>query len=116
MTLTPIPSGTVALKSVPKQIKSEEDKILVESVSSTASMLVTGIVVTTITLNLFLMMSLQELWGMINTMQLVLHIPLMSLSIPANALLFFQSLISIVTFNVVDVSAYLQEIFFLKDQ
>lgn len=43
--------------------------------------------------------SLQYLWGMINTLQLLTHTPLFSINMPANVMLFLSDIYGIVNFN-----------------
>jgi len=50
--------------------------------------------------NIVLASSLQFLWGMINALQIIVHIPLMSIQMPSNLLVFYQLLISVVTFDI----------------
>jgi hypothetical protein len=53
-------------------------------------------------LNLFIAGSLSRLLGFINSLQLILHLPIMNIKIPANALSFFQIMIPIVLFDVLE--------------
>ncbi len=46
----------------------------------------------TLALNFILTASLSMLWGMINTVQLIIYIPLYNLMFPANAILFYSLL------------------------
>eukprot|EP00347_Sterkiella_histriomuscorum_P005584 403356052 len=51
-------------------------------------------------LNLFLSTSLQYLWGMINQIQIITHLPLNNINIPANAKYFFTIFIGICNFDI----------------
>jgi len=53
----------------------------------------------TFVLNWLLSFSLSLLWGMINSLQIVVHFPLTSLVYPANAKLFYSFFITISTFD-----------------
>ena len=52
-------------------------------------------------LNLLLAGSLNQVWGMVNNMQIVLHTPLMNLQFPANAFLIYDMMISVATFDII---------------
>lgn len=45
--------------------------------------------------------SLQYLWGMINTLQLIVHVPLFTLWFPANAAYMYSFIITISNFNII---------------
>jgi hypothetical protein len=45
--------------------------------------------------------SLQQLWGMINTLQLMVIVPLFNLSFASNSMFFFHFIASVTRFNVV---------------
>lgn len=45
--------------------------------------------------------SLQMLWGMINVMQIIVHMPLLNVSFPPNALFFYSLIIDISSFNLI---------------
>ena len=46
--------------------------------------------------------SLQFLWGMVNTLQLIVHIPLFSLNFPMNVNLLFQIMFDITNFSFIN--------------
>ena len=46
--------------------------------------------------------ALSQVWGLINGLQLFVHIPLFQLSLPANAQVIVDELITIATFDLVD--------------
>jgi hypothetical protein len=43
--------------------------------------------------------SLSQLWGMINGIQFIIHIPAINLEFPANAFITLKQLISVATFE-----------------
>lgn len=51
-------------------------------------------------INLLLAGSLNQVWGMVNNLQIVLHTPLMNLQFPANAFLIYDVMISVATFDI----------------
>mmetsp|Transcript_42755 Transcript_42755/g.41107 ORF Transcript_42755/g.41107 Transcript_42755/m.41107 type:complete len:105 (-) Transcript_42755:753-1067(-) len=62
-------------------------------------------------LNIFLSSSLSFLWGMINALQIIVNIPLFTISFPANAKMFYSFIVGIATFDVIPMEA-IQEKFF----
>ena len=50
-------------------------------------------------MNLLLQGSLNQVWGMINNMQVVIVTPLMSVNFPGNALLLYNKFITVATFD-----------------
>ena len=46
---------------------------------------------------------MQWLWGMVNTMQLITHMPLIQVLLPPNCITFFQILIGLSTIELVPV-------------
>ncbi len=69
-----------------------------------------------LTLNLLLTIALQQLWGMINSLQLELHIPLFKIALPPNILTFFQALFNVMTFDFFNTSDVLQRMFSLRGE
>jgi len=43
------------------------------------------------------------LWGMINTVQLIVYMPLMNVNFPPNAVLFYSLVANVAQFNIVPV-------------
>jgi len=66
-------------------------------------------------INLLFSCSLVLLWGLINTIQLIVHVPLVSVAIPGNALSFFILLIDIANFNIFDVSGMVRAVMEFPD-
>jgi hypothetical protein len=62
-------------------------------------------------LNIFIAGSLNQLLAFINSLQLILHLPIMNLKIPANALSFFQIVLPIVLFDILENIEYIENIF-----
>mmetsp|Transcript_39890 Transcript_39890/g.29426 ORF Transcript_39890/g.29426 Transcript_39890/m.29426 type:complete len:103 (+) Transcript_39890:99-407(+) len=52
-------------------------------------------------LNIVLSSSLSLLWGMINALQIIVNIPLFTISFPANAKMFYSFIVSIATFDII---------------
>ena len=45
--------------------------------------------------------SLQTLWGMINVMQLIVHMPMLNINFPQNAVLFYSFIVDISNFDII---------------
>ena len=64
---------------------------------------------TTFVLNIFIAASLNQLWALINTQQLIVLMPLFDTKIPANAGIFFNQIMEIAAFDFIEVGDYLDE-------
>lgn len=62
-------------------------------------------------LNIIISASLNQLWAMINTQQLMIMMPLFQITMPANAGLFFRSLMEIAAFDFYDFSDFVHDLF-----
>lgn len=59
--------------------------------------------------------SMQLLWGMVNTLQLVIHMNMLTLIVPANVQFFFTFIVDIVNFKVFDVKPLINKVFGFKE-
>ncbi len=62
-----------------------------------------GVVIGNLLFNIFMSGSMQMLWSMINTVQIIVLTPLMGISTPANVKMFFSTLIDMANFDVMPV-------------
>jgi hypothetical protein len=63
--------------------------------------------------------SLQMLWGMINVMQIIVHMPLLNVNFPENTMFFYSLIIDISSFNLIPESwmaAINKKLFFFKEE
>jgi hypothetical protein len=60
--------------------------------------------------------ALSSLWGVANTLQIIVHIPLLQLSLPANIMSFLAALLDCLNFNLVNPDNFHQKIYNLKNQ
>ena len=67
--------------------------------AETAETTSTAVLGSNVVVNLLMSASLNMLWSMINSLQIVTHVPLMDLRIPANMGHFLVVLIEIATFD-----------------
>ena len=51
------------------------------------------------------------LWGMINVMQLIVHMPMLKVSFPQNAVLFYSFIIDISNFDIIPTASIKEKIF-----
>lgn len=58
---------------------------------------------------------MQLLWGMVNTLQLVIHMNMLTLLVPANVQFFFTFIVDIVNFKVFDVKPIINKVFGFKE-
>lgn len=66
-------------------------------------------------LNILISASLNQLWAMINTQQLMIMMPLFVITMPANAGLFFRSLMEIAAFDFYDFSDIVHDLFQIEE-
>jgi len=87
---------------IPLQLRQEAATLVIAEsivyVKSTSA----GIIVGNFVMNFFLSGSLSFFWGMINALQIIVHFPMVNVYFPANARLFFQTIITIATFKVIN--------------
>jgi len=76
---------------------------------------VNSFVVGTIAMNMALTGSLQVLWGMINTLQILTHVGLFSLNFPANVFLVLKVFMDVANFDLVPVSDIEESMFQFED-
>ena len=65
--------------------------------------------------NIALSGSLNQLWGMINSLQIVVHTPLVDVSFPENAKLVYKQMILVATFDVLPTDDWFPEWFDLPE-
>jgi hypothetical protein len=66
-------------------------------------------------LNIILGTALQELFGAMRKLTIMVHLLIMNVRIPANAQYFFAGLLSFVTFDLIDLGPYIVRVFNLYD-
>jgi len=66
------------------------------------------VVIANFVLNMALSGMLQEMFAAMKKMQLMIHLLLVSVVVPASCQMFFNSLLNLVTYNIVDLSPYLK--------
>jgi hypothetical protein len=59
---------------------------------------------------------MQLLWGMVNTLQLVIHMNMLSIIVPANAQYFFTFIVDIVNFKIIPTKDIINKIMGTSDK
>lgn len=67
-------------------------------------------------INIAMSASLQMLWGMINVMQLIVKMPLMNVTFPANAVTFYTFITDIASFDLLPMDKINSVIFHFTDE
>ena len=60
--------------------------------------------------------SLAQLWGMINGLQIVTHLPFFNVKLPGNANLFNNNLMTIANFDIIDIGIVTELFFYFPDE
>ena len=63
-----------------------------------------AVVIANLFMNIFLGGALQELFSAMAKMQIMVHLLIVNVKIPANATIYFNGLLSLVTFNIIDLT------------
>ena len=66
-------------------------------------------------LNLMMSSSLNMLWSMINTQQLIVLMPCFDIQIPANVQMFFNQINKIASFDIVDLDPFINKVLNLNE-
>ena len=72
---------------------------LLQSVARVGGQALTGSVTLNIFLSIFLGVSLKRVWMLMNTLQILVSLPLLNFNLPSNALFLFQALVDLSNFN-----------------
>ena len=56
------------------------------------------------------------LWGMINVMQLIVHMPMLNVKFPQNAVVFYNFIIDISNFDIIPMDAIKNKIFSFSEE
>ena len=68
--------------------------------SSLDTTLITGII-TNLALSMILGLSMKYLWNLINTLQIITHIPMLNISLPANLLICLKTIIEVSNLSII---------------
>lgn len=67
-------------------------------------------------MNIFLQGSLNQVWGMINNLQTIIHAPLINIQFPGNAFMLYEVMITVATFDILPSDVFLPAMFPNLDQ
>ncbi|TNV85626.1 hypothetical protein FGO68_gene8554 [Halteria grandinella] len=95
---------------LPKQLQIEENQNI-QQASQQASIGLKSVMYANFGINLIMAASLQLLWGMINSLQLVVRTPLMGMKFPSHTKAFFSSFVMLTNFDILP-SQELNEVVF----
>lgn len=82
-----MPKGTKMLTEIPPQIFYEDIVEKIKYWRPTIGAIVTAFITANWLLNLYLSGSIAFIWSMINTLQIIIHMPLIGITFPYNAFL-----------------------------
>jgi hypothetical protein len=83
----------------------------VESMGNSTTEVVNSFAMATVGLNVVLAGSMQLLWGMVNTIQILTHLPLLDITYPSSTLALYQIIIDVANFEITDSEALLNKAF-----
>ena len=69
-----------------------------------------GIAIGSLASNFFLSGTVAFLWGMINALQIIVHLPMINVRFPANVSMFFSNLLSIANFKVINKENFIDQL------
>jgi len=104
-----LPKHRQRVKEIPRQVERSPAITFTKIVATVAINATRVVLASNVVLNWILSYSLNMLWGIISSMQIVVHFPLTSVAYPANASLFNSYFLTIATFDVLptdDINAY----------
>ena len=106
-----VEAGKFLTKTIRPQV---EKGIVVEVVEETALMARSSLLFTgssSLGVTLISTFALNYLWGMINAVQLAVHLPVFSIQFPGIAALFYQAIFKVATFEFINIEDQVQDIF-----
>ena len=84
---------------VPRQIPSAAEAAAIEDSGTSSEASSSSAMMTNFIISMVLACSLNQLWSMLNGLQLAVHMPLFKTAFPANANFFIMFMISVATFD-----------------
>lgn len=74
---------------------------MLTSVTKVAKLGMYGIIGINLSMQFFMSVSMQLMWGMLNTLQILVHMPLLNVSYPSNAQMVCTAIIDLVNFKII---------------
>ena len=94
-----ISAGKTLSAKLPKQMNSKTASTI-QTVTVVMKQATNTLMAGNLALNIILSASLQQLWSMINTQQIIVLMPLFKIDMPANAQMFFGFIMQLASFNI----------------
>lgn len=82
-----------------------------DSIGSSASSFLFAGTMATLVMNIFMAISIRLVWKMLGAIQLIVHMPLLNISLPANATYVYNAMMDLVNFKLLDVSYLMDKLF-----
>eukprot|EP00347_Sterkiella_histriomuscorum_P006656 403351936 len=86
-------------KEIPPQYYNSTQMAFLKQIGEVAGNAITGTITSNIALSIILGFSLKNLWMLMNTLQIIVNIPLLSLNLPQNIVILCKQLIDIANLN-----------------
>eukprot|EP00347_Sterkiella_histriomuscorum_P008911 403343271 len=86
---------------VPPQLPDDAATRALQALAAGASSAITGAISTNILLSLVMGLSLKKLWMLIQTLQIIVHLPLLQIPLPSNVLLAMKAIIDVSNLNII---------------
>lgn len=96
---------------LPRQVLKGSTAAKIASVANELAASANSVNVGNVILNTVLSASLNQIWSMINTQQLIVLMPLFNVNIPPNAAVFFGILMSIASFDILPTDKFYAKYF-----
>jgi hypothetical protein len=90
--------------------------VAMEKVGDAASSSMNVMLYGNLGLQVFMSVSMQLLWGMVNTLQVVIHMNMLSVIMPANVQYFFSFIVNIVNFKIIPTKDIINKIMGNKNE
>jgi hypothetical protein len=104
------------VSEIPPQAVSAQQAELVANVVRSVEEASNAVLATTLFVNLLMRASFSQIWGMINSVQIIAYMTLLSLMFPQNSLDFFEFVLNLSEFDILPIDDLTAGMFpFLKD-
>jgi len=114
----PIESGTsqMLLEEMPMQLADSSAMDSLGALAGSVEKGSSGFALVTFLVQLLLAGSLQLLWGMVNTLQIIVQMPLINIALPPNAMMLSSSLVSLASFGFLPINDINTHLFGMKSE
>eukprot|EP00347_Sterkiella_histriomuscorum_P006034 403354318 len=88
-------------QSIPPQLSNSSSTAMLQSLSGSAGSSMTGTITANLALSVVMGLSLKQLWMLMNTLQIIVNLPMLQVSIPSNVVMLTSSLKDISNLNLI---------------